>query len=221
MKLKCLFAASVALVLAGCATSAQTIVFDATRASTFQGRTLVPVTQTPPGMVPMRASSAAFAGLGGLAMGIAARTYAQEHGVVDPAPQIEERLTSLLQTRYGLQASSERLDLSNVTERASYPTNEGVLYVDAKTYMWMQRYYPPNWGRFRIDYYVLIQIVDGSNGQPVAQYDCKKTSHDSADNAPSLEELEASNSALTNRLLVEMANACAAEFETIALGGVQ
>ena len=168
-------------------------------------------------MTPMRASSAAFGAIGGLAMASAARTYATAHGVVDPATHIETQLTALLQSRYGVQTVGDRLDMSAVRERTDYPINANVLYVDAKTYMWMQRYFSSNWGRFRIDYSTLIQIIDGATGRAVAQYDCRKSTPETPDNAPTLEELEANNGALMNQMLVQMADQCLAEFVATSL----
>lgn len=217
MKSKIVVLAAAACVLAGCATSVETLSATGEVMSAYGDRTLVAVTQRAPDMVPVRASSAAFGALGGLAMASAGRTYASEHGVVDPAAHIETQLTALLQSRYGIQNVGERLDFSSVTERLDYPVNAGVLYVDAKTYMWMQRYFSSNWGRFRIDYNTLIQIIDGSTGRAIAQYDCRKTTPETPDGAPTLAELEADDSALMNQMLVQMADECLAEFIATSL----
>lgn len=210
-------AAVCALLLSACVTPAETISFSAEQASALNGRTMVPLTQAPPDYMPMRASAAAFGALGGLAMAAEARTFAEEHGIVDPASRIEDRLMTALGERYGL-AGGQRLDFTTAEEGTTYPQDSNALYVDAKTYTWMESYFPANWGRFRIYYNVVIQLIDGATGQPVGQLDCKKVSHQSAENAPALEELDANNSALRNELLAEMALACATEFETIVLG---
>ncbi|WP_156767666.1 hypothetical protein [Candidatus Viadribacter manganicus] len=208
---------ALACMIGGCATSVETISVNNAGMSAYQNRTLVAVTQAAPGMTPMRASSAAFGAIGGLAMASAARNYASEHGVVDPATHIETQLTALLQSRYGIQTVGDRLDMSAVTERTDYPINSDLLYVDAKTYMWMQRYFSSNWGRFRIDYSTLIQIIDGATGRAVAQYDCRKFMPETPDDAPTLEELEANNGALMNQMLMRMADECLAEFAATSL----
>lgn len=208
---------AMAACLLGCATSVETLSADNAAMSGYQNRTLVSVTQVPPGMTPMRASSAAFGAIGGLAMASAARTYAAEHGVVDPATHLETELTALLQSRYAISSVGERLDYSQATESADYPINPDVLYVDAKTYMWMQRYFSTNWGRFRIDYNTLIQIIDGATGRPIAQYDCRKSMPATPDEAPTLEELEANNGARMNEMLAAMADECLSEFVATSL----
>lgn len=214
---KALFAAMALGMLSACASAPPTIALDSTQLSAFHGRSVVGVTQAPPPLTPMRASSAAFGMLGGLAMASAAQSYAREHHVVDPATAIEDSLNATL-VRDHQMIQGERLDVSAVTEEMDYPVRPEALYVDMKTYYWTQAYFAGNWGRFQLFYNALLQVIDGANGEPIAQYNCQKKSHESADNAPTLEELEANDSALMNQLLLEMANACRTEFETNVLG---
>lgn len=209
---------SMLLVVGACATAPKTIAVDSAGLSSFKGRTLKSVTQKAPILVPMRASNAMFGMLGSLAEVDAGKTYAQKHGIVDPASGIEDQLTALLQNRYGMQASTERLDMTTATENTPYPTAPDVLYVDAKTYYWMQSYFSADWGRFRFNYSTLIQLVDGATGRAVAQYDCRKVAPEKPQGAPTLAEMEANNGAVANSLLKGMADTCLSEFEAKVLG---
>jgi hypothetical protein len=207
------------VLMAGCATKpVEQIGFAPSQATSFSSRTLQSVTQAPPPLTPMRASSAAFGAIGGLAMASAAKTYATEHGVIDPAGRIEDKLTVLLQEKYAMQATTDRLDMTTAKAGTPYPTDPTKLFVDAKTYYWTQVYFSGNWGRFKVYYNTLIQVIDGGTGKTIAQYDCKKVSHDKADDAPTLAELEAPDGPKsTNALLTKMADECIYEFQTTVL----
>ncbi|RZJ28010.1 MAG: hypothetical protein EON85_09960 [Brevundimonas sp.] len=208
--------AAAAASLAACASANKTIAFDAAAVGPAEGRALVPVTQQPPGFMPMRASRAGFAMAGAFVMIAEGKTFAQENGIVNPATAIEDRLTAGMRERYGYRAG-ERLDMTGAVDGAPYPTAPGALYVDVKTTNWGFSYLPTNWARYRVNYMSVFQLVDGATNTVVGQYVCNKTSHPDGATAPSLEALLANGSALMNSTFAELANACAGEFNAAVL----
>jgi len=209
--------AAAAASLAACAGAPKTIAFDAAAMGPTGSRNLVPVTQQPPGFMPMHASRAGLGAIGAFAMIEEGKTYAQMYGIVDPATVVEGRLTEEMQRRFGYHPG-ERLNMTNAAAGASYPTAPGTLYVDIKTSNWGYVYFPTNWSRFRVQYAAVFHLVDGATNTVVGQYVCNKTSHPDAATAPSLDELLANRSALMNATLVELADTCAAEFRATVLG---
>ena len=207
--------AAVTATLGACA-APKVIPFDAGAIGPAGSRTLVTVTQQPPGFMPMRASRAGFGAIGALAMIEEGKTYANENGIVDPATVVEGRLTEEMQRRFGYRPG-ERLSMVNAAPGAPYPTAPESLYVDIKTANWGYVYFPTNWARFRVQYMAVFHLVDGATSTVVGQYVCNKTSHPDAATAPSLDELLANRSALMNSTLVELANTCATEFSAAVL----
>lgn len=203
-------------LLAACASAVPTIRFAPDASSAATGKTLVSVDQDAPGFTPFEAAGAAFGAIGGLAMASAASTFAQQNGIVDPAPAIEARLKAKLAQTYSA-TSGETVSMKGVKEATPYPKREGVLFVDAKTYFWQYIYFSFDWGHYAVQYNVLIQLVDGGTGKVLGQYDCKKKSHEDPKGAPTKEELLANKSELLNKLLTTMADACASEFEAEVL----
>ena len=216
MKRSAFAAAALSLVVTACASAPEIIKLAPEDGATLAGRALVGVAQKAPGFTPFEPAGAAFGALGGLAMAAAAEKFAQEHDIADPAPLIEERLKATLTQKYKSTAG-ETLDLMTAKDGTPYPKRDGVLFVDAKTTWWQYVYFPLDWGRFKIQYNALIQLVDGPSSKVVGQYFCVKESHTESGTAPTKDQLLANKSALANELLQKLAGECAAEFETNVL----
>lgn len=211
------FAAVVlSLLVSGCVSAPETIKMTPDDGATLTGRALVGVAQKAPGFTPFEPAGAAFGAFGGLAMAAAAEKFAQEHNIADPAPLIEERLKATLAQKYQSNVG-ETLDLMTAKDGTPYPKRDGVVFVDAKTTFWQYVYFPLDWGRFKIQYTALVQLVDGPSSKVVGQYFCVKESHTDSASAPTKDQLLANKSALANELLQKMAGECATEFEKNAL----
>lgn len=207
------FAAIVlSLLVSGCVSAPETIKMTPDDGATLTGRALVGVAQKAPGFTPFEPAGAAFGAIGGLAMAAAAEKFAQEHNIADPAPLIEERLKATLAQKYQSNVG-ETLDLMTAKDGTPYPKRDGVVFVDAKTTFWQYVYFPLDWGRFKIQYTALVQLVDGPSSKVVGQYFCVKESHTDSATAPTKDQLLANKSALANELLQKMAGECATEFE--------
>lgn len=207
------FAAVVlSLLVSGCVSAPETIKMTPDDGATLTGRALVGVAQKAPGFTPFEPAGAAFGAIGGLAMAAAAEKFAQEHNIADPAPLIEERLKATLAQKYQSNVG-ETLDLMTAKDGTPYPKRDGVVFVDAKTTFWQYVYFPLDWGRFKIQYTALVQLVDGPSSKVVGQYFCVKESHTDSATAPTKDQLLANKSALANELLQKMAGECATEFE--------
>jgi hypothetical protein len=204
------------LIVQGCASAPAVIKLAPEHSTGLTGRALVGVAQKPPGFTPFEPAAAAFGAFGGLAMAAAAEKFAQENGIVDPAPLIEERVKASLAQAHG-SSIGETLDLMAAKDGTPYPKRDGVLFVDAKTTYWQYVYFPLDWGRFKVQYNALVQLVDGPSSQVLGQYFCVKESHTDSATAPTKDQLLANNSALVNELLQKMAIECATEFETAVL----
>ncbi len=100
------------------------------------------------GFAPFEAAGAAFGAIGGLAMASAATTFAQQNGIVDPAPAIEARLKAKLAQTYSA-TSGETISMKGVKEATPYPKRDGVLFLDAKTYFWQYIYFSFDRGPLR------------------------------------------------------------------------
>ncbi|GAA0653804.1 hypothetical protein [Brevundimonas lenta] len=206
-----------ALALSACA-GPKTIPLDASHLA-VQERALVPVTQEAPIFMPMRASRAGFGMVGALAMIKEGETYAVENGIVDPSAELEARIQARMQEKFGARLG-QRLDFTGAPAGTPYPVDAGSLYVDAKVYGWGYSYFPTDWTHFRVNYGVMIHLVDGAAGTVIGQYNCNKYSHTDSKTAPTLDQLLENNSALMNSTLKSMAEACAAEFDAQVLGTV-
>ena len=165
----------------------------------------------------MKASPARTARLSVRRVAAAAEKFAQEHDIADPAPLIEERLKATLIQKYNSTAG-ETLDLMTAKDGTPYPKRDGVLFVDAKTTWWQYVYFPLDWGRFKVQYNAIVQLVDGESSKVVGQHFCAKESHTESKDAPTKDELLANKSELLNKLLVKMAEICSAEFNANVLG---
>lgn len=174
------------------------------------------VDQDAPGFTPFEAAGAALGAIGGLAKASAATTFAQQNGMVDPAPAIAARQKAKLAQTCSA-TTGEIISMKGVKEATPYPKRDGALFLDAKTYFWQSIYFSCDWGHYAVQYNVLIQLVDGGTGKVLGQYDCRKQSHEDPRGAPSKEELLANTSELLNKLLTTMAEACASEFEAEVL----
>lgn len=207
-----------AMALTACASAPKTIAFDPAAVASLNQRTLVPVMQEAPIFMPMRPEGAAFGAIGAIAMMAEGEGYAQRNGIVDPSLALEAHLTERMQAIYHLPAA-DSLNMRGAVAGTPYPTDASRLYVDAKVYNWGYIYFPFAWDRYKVNYSVMIHLVDGATGGVVGQYNCVKTSHDKADDAPKLGDLHLNGAALMNQLLTTMADECAAEFEAAVLNG--
>lgn len=204
------------LVATACASAPQTIKL-APESVSLAGKSLVSVDQDVPGFTPFEPAGAAFGAIGGLMMASAAATFAQQNGIVDPAPIIEESVKTKLASQYST-LSGDTLNLKGAKEGTPYPKRDGVLFVDAKTTYWQYVYFPMDWGRFKVQYNALVQLVDGESSKVLGQHFCVKESHTDSKSAPTKDQLLANRSELLNTLLVQMAQSCAADVNTNVLG---
>jgi len=156
-----------------------------------------------------------FGGLGGLATASAAQTYASDHGIIDPAIHIQDRLAQRVHERFGNPISPTPRDMTAPADPAKPSVGEpDAIYVSAVTYTWFERYLSFDWSHFALDANVMIALVDGADNAILAKYDCRKSSKETH----TLAELEADHGALANKILTEMGDACVSEFEAANFG---
>ena len=217
MHFKFILALSATLCLSACATvePPKTRLLTADQFAASSSRTLKTVVRQRAGLVPMRASSAMFGAIGGLAMANSAQVYASDHGINDPAIHIQDRLAQRVHERFGNPISPTPHDMTAPADPAKPAQAEpDSIYVSAVTYLWFERYLSFDWSHFALDANVMIALVDGSDNAILAKYDCKKSSKETH----TLAELEADHGALANKILNEMGDACVSEFEAANFG---
>lgn len=209
------FAALAALCCnGGCATPV--VSMNADQQASLAGKSFAGVYQRPPGFFHMTAATGAMGGFGALMMQSQGDSFRDEHGIIDPAPTIEKRLTEKLAAAHGGNVAEARN--TSITPIPAAPNGgKGLVYVDSVTTLWQYIYQPFDWGRYEVTYTGLTSIIDAESGARLGQYACSKKLPEKGQ-APTEPELLLNHAELLNKMLMQMAETCASEFEAKVLG---
>lgn len=208
---KLIAVAAIAAMLVGCApVSTKSI----NSTAGLQGKRLAVTSHPIPDFSAGTAGKAMFAMVGAIAMIHAGNELVRQDQIQDPAIRIGQRLsTDLAKTQGVIVLPPNGLVASSDDPAALIKTYAGAdLLLDVKTYAWSYVYYPTKWGSYRVNVDANVRLLDGKNGDVIAQQTCKIDPTD-PNNPPSLDALRANQSALLKQLLSKAADTCVGNVE--------
>jgi hypothetical protein len=222
--LGCLAAAGAA----GCV-SIQEVPMTAASADAIRGREMSVSQRGKPdfgAMTPGKmAGGALFGALGGAIAGAAMISAGNEivaqNNVEDPAEYIADTLSGAMKSKFDTALARSRTALAtDDADEAGKTNSRADLVLDVRTLNWGFIYFPTSWDRYRLHYIARARLIDARKGQILAEGRCTVRAPESADAAPTHDELLAGNAARLKKDLKAAADFCAAQFaaETFSLG---
>lgn len=208
---KLICAAALAVVLSGCV-SAPIKTVDS--ANALQGKTIVLSEYAKPDFLAQTPGKAMFGLIGVAGMIHAGNELVQEDGIADPSIAIGEKIAQDLEsTRGETLLSNHQVVAANDDVPTLLKTYPGAdLIIDIKTIGWSYIYYPSHWNTYHVLYTSRLRVLDGRNGNLVAQALCKSGNGD-PNTAPSGDELLADHGKVLKGLLQKVGDDCVAIYE--------
>ncbi|MCG8546275.1 MAG: hypothetical protein MJE12_18915 [Alphaproteobacteria bacterium] len=200
-----------AMVLAGCAATEMPL-GDKGDAH-LRNHNVYMVKEAPPSFGAITASKGMFAALGAVAAHSAGSEMVRENGIEDPAIIVEQRIVRHIHAKFGAKGIGRVLDYTEKDKPSDGEWNAvagpNSVIVDVETRGWNFWYFPATWTRYRVGYSAVLRLIDGETGQVLSQYTCGISAPDSADAAPTYDEMMADRAALLKKMLAERADQCA------------
>ena len=145
-----------------------------------------------------------------------------QNALVDPSLLVEDALAAHLLQRYGTAGAGAAIEFAageKPDDPALWTTTrpDDGLILDVETRHWGFAYFPTERDRYRVIYVAMVRVIDAGTGQTLAQHLCDKRGPDSADTAPTYDEMLAEQAALLKAMLAEHAAGCIEEVTTRVL----
>ncbi|NNG04238.1 MAG: hypothetical protein HKM95_09085 [Inquilinus sp.] len=145
-----------------------------------------------------------------------------QNALVDPSLLVEDALAAYLLERYGAAGEGPAIEFGEADkpeDPAQWSTTraEDGLILDVETRHWGFAYFPTERSRYRVIYVAMVRIIDAGTGQTLAQHLCDKRGPDSADAAPTYDEMLDGQAALLKAMLAQHAAGCIEDVTTRVL----
>lgn len=209
---------AIALLLTGCVSTA-TKTIDAQALSAVRQQSVVHTVRDKPSFTTMTLTSATFGAVGAVAAVSEGNRIIGENDIADPAKAITMVLAKAMQSSQGVQLVNEPLhiDSEEPARIADLAKGKARFVLDVRTTGWMLGYFPTNWTHYRVMYAAKARLIDVDSRQVLAEAFCKQTP-ESAENAPSYDEMVAAGAARLKAELAAAANICSENLSRDMLG---
>ena len=225
-KLRAPSAAIVVSIVVSCVTGcASTVPMTPETAGKIKDREVVAGVREKPDFLAFTVGAMLPAGLmgalGGAAAGMAVARDGKEivarYHIDDPAPYIEEELSTYLSSKYGTKITSRTVAIAGDDVEALSKDNPGTdLILDVRTLYWDFIYLLTSLDRYRVRYRVRFRLIDVGAAKVVVEGECFSDPAQTS-SAPRYDDLLASNAARLKKELREAADFCIHEFESKVL----
>ncbi len=208
-----LFAVGLAAALAGCATPEAVRLSDHKATVNLRGQSVSIVNESAPSFGALTADKAMFAVVGAFAAHEKGRQIVAENKIEDPSRRVERKLVQYLRRHYQTRANPKVLDFTQKDKPDDLgawakANNTGGIIVDVETRGWGFNYFPTTWTRYRVGYSGLVRIIDAKTGKVFVQYMCQAGGPETAEVAPTYDEMMGNRAAHLKKLLKERADKC-------------
>jgi hypothetical protein len=197
------------LATTGCAAVQKPITEDV--AKSLKGKHAAAVAAETPSFTAMTAGKAMFGVFGAAAMISEGNALVAKHGVQDPAVKLSADLAQELGRKLGVSvaAPSGPAASDDIDDLATRHPNED-LVLDVRTVGWSFGYFPTDWSHYRVIYSVKARLIDVKTKEVLAEGFAQRVP-DYTPDAPTYDELLASNAARLKAELNKAAKECYAE----------
>jgi hypothetical protein len=195
----------------------------ASKGSELKGKSIIVVQHERPSFTAMTAGKMAVGGLFGAVGGAVAgasivsagNKIVDENHVEDPTPQLAHAIATDLAVFDDLTVHESKGVIAKTSDPAElvklYPGND--LILDVYTTMWSFGYFPTNWSHYKVFYAVKLRLIRASDSKVLAEGFCNRGNEQTADSAPTYDELLANNASLLKHRLGDLSQACGKELK--------
>lgn len=206
------------VVTAACATPDPIVLSEPPTAS-LSGKQVHMAREATPSFGAITAGKAMLGVVGALAAHSEGEELVARNGIEDPAVAIEQALIRHLRARYRAGGPGRVLEFGeekpgDLGQWAQSNRVDGLI-VDVETEGWGFNYFPTTWTKYRVGYRGTVRLIDVASRQVIAQYQCVLAGPETADEAPTYDQLTANGAAGLKAILNQRAKACVEEVTAV------